>query len=95
MLATRPRAMLDRPVAGRKLGLSLQRWDGRAGRYSREAGRWELVTGEDGSFFLRITAEETGYYQLRLEGEDGRGNPLRCVTYLYVFREAGRWPSRR
>lgn len=81
------------PVPGRSLLLELRQWNRSTYDYDLIVQSLEMMTGSDGRFSLPYTISSSGYYQLRLSGQDGRGNPIRTNAWLYAIRPNDTWAS--
>lgn len=65
-----------------------QVWDGRESVYQPK-GRLEATTGPDGTATVRVTPDKPGDFQIRVEGEDGRGNRVSHRVFVWVTGGVG------
>ncbi|WP_420629632.1 Ig-like domain-containing protein [Candidatus Leptofilum sp.] len=77
--------IFDEPVANRQLELTLRRWNHSSYEYDIVVQSVALSTNENGRANLNFTIEEPGYYQLRIAGTDGQGEPMHYNTWVYAF----------
>ncbi len=83
--------VFDEPVDGRDLLLELRRYSRSSGDYDTVVQSAPMSTGPDGQARTRFTAQEAGYYQMRLSGTDRSGHQLSYTSWLWVFDDASRW----
>jgi alpha-2-macroglobulin len=76
----------DRPVSGSNLLLELRRWHASSWGYETVIQSDRMTTGADGRASISFTIEDPGYYQMRLTGEDDRGNPIITSNWVYAFQ---------
>jgi alpha-2-macroglobulin len=74
-----------KPVPDAPLTLSLLRWNPSSWSYSSQVQFVELRTGPEGTLSHDFTIAASGYYLMRLSGEDDRGNPLTTASWVYAF----------
>ncbi|VAW32561.1 hypothetical protein MNBD_CHLOROFLEXI01-1030, partial [hydrothermal vent metagenome] len=75
------------PVGNRQLELSLRRWGSGSNKYSIVVDAASLTTDENGRADLNFTIEQPGYYQIRMTGQDSRGNNISYKSWVYVFSD--------
>ncbi len=77
----------DRPVAGRSLNLTLRRWGRMDYEFTIIMQSLRLTSDSNGRATTSMTIEEPGYYQIRLDGTDERGNYIEFTSYIYAFSD--------
>jgi uncharacterized protein YfaS (alpha-2-macroglobulin family) len=77
--------ILDEPVAGRALDITLRRWTPEKGDYKTVVRSAHSVTGADGHARTFLTIDEPGYYQLDVSAVDWLGRDVDWYTYVYAF----------
>ncbi len=86
--------LLDQPVAGRELTLSLQRWEWKSYDYEKTDQTYKLKTDTAGHATQEVTLQ-SGYYRLTLRGKDATENETETTRWLYVFKDGNDWFQRR
>jgi hypothetical protein len=92
-VAVSGRTILDEPLGGAPLQLTLNRWDATREAYTAVVQAFDLTTDAEGRASQPLTVAEPGHYQLRLTGRDSRGNTINAVRDVYIFGDDLAWPS--
>jgi len=74
-----------KPVAGRKLKLSLRRWS--HSDYDEVLQSFEVTTDRKGRATQDITIAAAGFYQLHASGNDGGGRGITTSCYVYAHSD--------
>lgn len=83
--------LAGQPVAGRQLNLRVTRESWGLKNAKAIDIRQSQATSNNGMAEFNLTLPETGYYQLELTGEDGRGNPISYKRWIYAYAEDQTW----
>jgi uncharacterized protein YfaS (alpha-2-macroglobulin family) len=83
----------DQPVSGRSLRLELLQYNPNSYSYDRVVDTLNLTSDKNGVIQVDYTIDKSGYYQLNLTGEDGRGNPTSANTWLYTYSPQETWAN--
>jgi protocatechuate 3,4-dioxygenase beta subunit len=80
--------LLDQPIAGRRLSLTLFAYNANSSQYDLGVQSGSLTTGGDGQVMLPFTITNAGFYQLRLTGWDAAGREYQTSTMVYAYDPA-------
>ncbi|MFZ6027243.1 MAG: MG2 domain-containing protein [Chloroflexota bacterium] len=81
------------PVEGRDLLLEVRQWDTEDYSFKRVIATHTLATDAAGQATASLSIEESGYYELRTSGQDGRGNEITLKRYLFVYKQGDTWAN--
>ncbi len=82
----------DEPIAGRKLTLSLRRWDRGTHDYDNVVWSVDVTTDDAGQIEHTLVVDEPGFYQLRIHGTDRLGYAIVTRSYLLIYEHSySRW----
>lgn len=80
-------SIFGEPVANRNLTIELGRWTYNNYAYDQVIQSAQMKTDENGRASTQFNIDEPGYYQLRVKGQDARGNHIQYTEYVYAFSD--------
>lgn len=88
-------SLYDQPRPNQELTLSVSRYSPTTGDYTDVRQEVALQTTANGQADVQLVIEDSGYYRLRLAGQDGLGNDIYFDSWIYVFaRDFSTWWGR-
>ena len=85
--------LLNQPVSGRDLTLTVDTWVWTKFDYDIAAQTYKIRTDSNGKAAQEITLS-TGYHRLTLTGKDSLDNEIKASQWVYIFKHGSAWFQR-